>query len=507
MGWLFTEIYRPFMEKTDPAISFFTWRSIDNPLFSKDFYEAERKRLPPEEFARRYEGEFRKMAGLVWDIPGEQIIDFDSQLKQMAEARVMGVDWGFRNPAAIVVAYLIKDKWFIVDEWKKAERTTAEIIQSIQSKVTEHQIRRVYPDPAEPDRIEECRREGVPVYLANKDVEGGISLIRQLIYEKRFFVTKNCKMFIEEASMYHFPESDHEQQGEEKELPVKFNDHLCFTEDTVIQVPIGETIRRVSMGKKDVYEFMGSKVTANHPYLTARGFVALDALRYDDTIVLWKNKLLTELYLDGTRNQKGVSFGVILHLLRRNVSAIKQNVYTGIYGKNRMEKYPRAIISIIKTGIRLITLYLISSFSLRKNMPLNISKRSENEAEKRLRLQFCTLPNGMLPRPDISFMYGWGSTHGKIRRNLTRPANNAGKDMSQRQNSESSATIIAKLKHCGQEDVYATTTTNGFFLANGIVVSNCDALRYAVYSWNPQKIAVPPIQNPNPLYYYPELRI
>jgi hypothetical protein len=49
------------------------------------------------------------------------------------------------------------------------------------------------------------------------------------------------------------------------------------------------------------------------------------------------------------------------------------------------------------------------------------------------------------------------------------------------------ATIIAKLKPCGKEDVYATTTTSGWFVANGVVVSNCDALRYVIMSNNPMR--------------------
>ena len=52
----------------------------------------------------------------------------------------------------------------------------------------------------------------------------------------------------------------------------------------------------------------------------------------------------------------------------------------------------------------------------------------------------------------------------------------------QRNQKVNTATIIAKLKHCGKEDVYATSTTSGFFLANGVVVSNCDATRYAINS-------------------------
>lgn len=224
MGWLYTDFFVPWKEKRDTSLSFFTWRSIDNPYYSEEFYKAERSRLSPEEFARRYMGEFQKMTGLVWDLPEEAIIA-PKDIKKKAEARIIGVDWGFRNPAAIVVCYLYDNTWYIVDEWKQAEKTTAEIIQVLQNKVKEHQVVRVYPDPAEPDRIEECKRAKIPVYETNKDVTGGISYIRQQIYEKKFFVYNTCTMVLDEMSMYHYPEPKDEEKAE-KEEPVKFNDHL-----------------------------------------------------------------------------------------------------------------------------------------------------------------------------------------------------------------------------------------------------------------------------------------
>lgn len=224
MKWLYTDYYIPWREKQDSQLSFFTWRSIDNPNFNKEFYEAERKRLRPEEFARRYMGEFKKMTGLVWDIPEEQIID-PLPIITKAEARIIGVDWGWENPAAIVVLYLYDNTWYVVDEWKQSHRTTAEIIQVLQNKMQEHRTTAIYPDPAEPDRLEECRRANLPIREATKDVKGGISNIQQAIREKRFNVFNNCKEFIDEASMYHYPEP--EEGKESKDLPEKFNDHLC----------------------------------------------------------------------------------------------------------------------------------------------------------------------------------------------------------------------------------------------------------------------------------------
>ncbi len=226
MGWLYTDFYIPAKEGIDKNLSFFTWRSIDNPYFNKEFYEAEKTRLRPEEFSRRYMGEFRKMVGLVWDLPQEQIIaPAPNYSTQRTEIRTIGVDWGFRNPAAVAVCYLRDNAWSVADEWKKSERTTAEIIQVIKNKTIEHQVTSVYPDPAEPDRLEECRQAGIPVMESNNDIKGGVSCIQQLIKERRFFVFKDCAELIDEMSMYHYPEEQLDKDS--KDLPEKFNDHLC----------------------------------------------------------------------------------------------------------------------------------------------------------------------------------------------------------------------------------------------------------------------------------------
>lgn len=223
MGWLFTEFFMRWKERKDASLSFFSWRSVDNPYYSKEFYDAEKKRLRPEEFSRRYEGKFTKMTGLVYDLPQESIVaPLDRNTK--TEARIMGVDWGFRNPAAIWVGYLKDNEWYGVDEWKVAERTTAEIIQVLKNKLKEHRVTQVFPDPAEPDRIEECRRAGIPLMETNKDIKGGISYLQQLMREKRFKICNTCVQTLDEMSMYHYPEP---QEGKaEKDEPEKFNDHL-----------------------------------------------------------------------------------------------------------------------------------------------------------------------------------------------------------------------------------------------------------------------------------------
>lgn len=211
------------LSDTDPDYASFHFTSYDNPFLDTSELDKAKKELDDNQFAQEYLADFRKVEGLVYKLPDEDIIGpVETNFK--TDKRIMGVDWGFRNPAAIWIGYLRDKIWYTVDEWKVAGRTTEEIIQVIKNKLKEHVIYHVYPDPAEPDRIEECRRAGIPVYEACKDIEGGVSYIQNLIHQHRFKVANNCKYFLEEINTYQYPEG---KDGKPlKDVPEKLNDHL-----------------------------------------------------------------------------------------------------------------------------------------------------------------------------------------------------------------------------------------------------------------------------------------
>lgn len=210
-------------EKQDTDYKSFHFTSYDNPFIDKSEIDKARQELEENQFAQEYMADFRKVEGLVYNVPNELIIPpVDTTLK--TEDRIVGVDWGYRNPAAIVVLYLKDREWTIADEWKLSGRTTAEIIQVLKNKMAEHRVTNAYPDPAEPDRLEECRRAGISVMEANKDIQAGVSMLQNLIKEKRLKVCSNCIYTIEEFNTYQYPEGVDGKPF--KDVPEKLNDHL-----------------------------------------------------------------------------------------------------------------------------------------------------------------------------------------------------------------------------------------------------------------------------------------
>jgi len=397
-------------------------------------------------------------------------------LPEVYNQRVYGLDFGFNHPTALIEVREVDDVYYCKEIIYEKGLLNSDLITRLgELGISSGDI--IYCDHSRADHIQEIKNAGFNAQKANKAVEKGIDTVKS----KEVFLTKDSTNCIKESGSYSYKTTT---DGKVLEEPVKINDDACFTADTEITVPIGVKLHQESNGYKDVYNFMGSKVTANHPYLTPRGFVRLDCLRYSDKIVIWKGKLLMELSLDDTQTQTGVSVASIFHLLQRNVSAEKQNVFTGIYGKKTMVKYPRAFISIIKTTTHLIMTYLISNLLHLSNTISCTIKKIYLNGEKMLKRLFKLPVNGVKQKKDKSLEKNGVKLMQNIYQDieLNETAISVERDISQRQSLGNSATIIAKLEHCGKEEVFSTTTSSGFFLANGVVVKNCDALRYGIHS-------------------------
>jgi len=136
--------------------------------------------------------------------------------------RLVGVDFGYTNPTAILLVLEIRDgRFWVAEEWYKAGRDTEEIVSAIRSMRPES----VYPDPAEPDRVELLRRAGLSVREVNKDVQWGIERVRSLIKQGRVLIHPRCVNLLDELSTYRWKEGKSDQNAPDE--PEKHNDHAA----------------------------------------------------------------------------------------------------------------------------------------------------------------------------------------------------------------------------------------------------------------------------------------
>lgn len=471
--WVYTEI---LPNRTDAELIILTYK--DNEALSKEIVDSIEQRKNRKQWWKVYgEGQLGEVEGRVYT--GWIQID---EIPPEARLERRGLDYGYSNdPTAIVDIY----KWngaYIFDEIIYQKGLSNKQIADILLSQDNPKIL-VVPDSAEPKSNDELVMYGVPVLPATKG-KGSVNFGIQILQSQKIFVTKRSRNIWREYNNYLW-ETD--KNGVMLNVPQGGFDHACFTKDTKIETLSGNIVKTVFTGKRDVYEFMGSKVTADHPYLTQRGFVRLDSIRYSDTIVVWKNKLLTELHLDDIHSQTGVRLKTIFHLLKKNLSAIKLNVFTGTYGKNTTVKYLKAFIYTIKTVTHLIMIYLISNVYHLNSTAHYIIKKTCQSGEEIWILLESTPYIGTQQKRVLHFIKRLVLCPIKMTQRLYKNVLFAIKNIKYGKRNlkkENTATIIAKLKHLGQEDVYATSTTNGVFLANGVLVSNCDAIRYGMETLN-----------------------
>lgn len=215
----FYELYN--MHEKDKDFTSFHFTSYDNPNVPKEEIDRQAIALPPDAFAQEYLADFRKRTGLVYPEfdRSKHLFDDDTPRAQTI-MRLLGEDFGYTNPTALILVEKDSDdSYWVTFEWYKRGKTNTEVTEYVKTL----NVNKVYPDPAEPDRIEEQRRMGINVQEVSKDIEKGIDSVRELLKANRLHIHKDCVNLISEFEMYHYEEK--RPNKNEPERPVKEDDH------------------------------------------------------------------------------------------------------------------------------------------------------------------------------------------------------------------------------------------------------------------------------------------
>ena len=233
----FFDLYN--LEQKDLSYKSFHFTSYDNPHIPVEELNREKLGKPEDVFAQEYLADFRKTQGLVYKDFNRTRHVYDSNQINVVD-RLVGIDWGYTNPSAI---YTINkdtdDNYWVTSEYYKTGKTTLELIEYAKSLGGN----KYYPDPAEPDRIEEMRRASLNVREVSKDIEAGISAVQELLKTNRLHIHNSCVNLINEFETYRYP--DKKPDSNEKETPIKEHDHALDAIRYVLymQSPAGMTTK------------------------------------------------------------------------------------------------------------------------------------------------------------------------------------------------------------------------------------------------------------------------
>jgi len=266
--------------------------------------------------------------------------------------------------------------------------------------------------------------------------------------------------------------------------------------------------------------------TGEHPiYIQGKGFVPLNSVRYYDMIETWKEKPLTSTELpitDTLKRRDGLTVFILGHPL---------GIFTVPFGKMPLGKFLKAIIYTIKTIIHSTIIYLIlwlkrvshtfrnimqvistilnilSGYSLLQRNGIAHQKAEDGivntgnkvlPIESQLNLSAKCVVGSIkaFPKGEIDFVLTDAERliatrleaimkfefAQSVKANLSEI--NTQEQLPVQEHAEESSYVLSVRVNCKQPVYNLTVDTVHEYFANGVLVSNCDAVRYIISEFN-----------------------
>lgn len=479
----------------------------------------------------------REIMGSDDTFEGMVYTEFDRSLHVVKPFRIpddwtrrVGVDHGFRNPSAWVYGAMDGDgNMYIYREYYEKEKLIQDICKENIKLIGGEKIEQVRIDPSvkatrgatgksDYDIYLENLPNGFPLLMAQNDVTAGIDRVKSYLKpdkngKPRVYIFETCTHLIDEILQYRWEEQLVSRQGKvnEKEKPVKNNDHACFTGDTLVVtskglkridsiLPGDKVLTRLGYhrvlasgitGQEVVTEYTLSNgktltCTDTHPIFDIYGGI-LPIGEAAKTVLMegpWQSKWnLTELFLE----KLAITIDLTAHTVKK-----AQNLYTEKFGSLLTDLYQKVTMCTIRTEMSTITTLPTLSWSTGVSTFPNTAKNLVPIVTPR-RLKKTSLELGRWQQLGINpttegpcIQYTQNKAPRKYSQKQTKLLNFATfvrksiKRINTWLTGQDSVVTIVKQRTVGTSNVYNLTVdiVPEFVLGAGIVVHNCDAWRY-----------------------------
>lgn len=418
---------------------------------------------------------------------------------------VYGLDFGYNNPSALVRCTFVEKAVYVEEVIYETRLTTNDLIDKMKE-LNIDPTDEIFCDAAEPKTIEEIVRNGYNAKHANKDVTEGIRCVKST----PLFIHHESVNLLKELKNYRWKT---DRNGNKLDVPVKFSDHACFVGETMVSTKDGlKRIDKVeegnlvltSKGFKKVNKVFDNGVRSVEKYSMQFDMFSLTLICTPDHKVKtnegWKE--ISKLQSGMTVFLNNFIEGSHLSCNQENdISTMALTKCTGGFGsKKQGKKGQKDFMYTISMGTHGITnLKTLNSL----NQQITYHNTQNNELETILngltiskRKESKKHQNGIKARKEL---IGIENTQKDvILVNSTMGCQivcNAEKNIIKKHPMQNFAIQTAKLKHLEKEGswkerVYDLNVDEVHeYFANGLLVHNCDSMRYSIYS----KLTIPSI--------------
>jgi hypothetical protein len=188
------------------------WASIratyhENPRFSENDIEEAKREMSSAEFAQEYMADFNTYEGQIWNFNFEECVADLSQLDTSNMDVFAGLDVGYKDPTALcVIAYdWDQEKFYLIDEYMDAERTTEQHATEIRGMVDKYSIDYIYIDSAaQQTRFDFAQNYDISTINAKKSILDGIGRAASIIDNDRLIIDQRCSQALSCVDQYQW---------------------------------------------------------------------------------------------------------------------------------------------------------------------------------------------------------------------------------------------------------------------------------------------------------------
>ena len=188
------------------------WISIkssyhENPRHSKEDISEAKKTMSEAEFNQEYLADFNVYEGQVWNFDYTSCISDLSEIDISEMDLFAGLDVGYKDPTAFcVIGYnWDKEKFYLVDEYLEAERTTEYHATKIKKLMDKWDVDWIYIDSAaQQTRFDFAQNFDISTINAKKSVLDGIAHVAAIVDNDTLVVDQTCYHALQALDQYQW---------------------------------------------------------------------------------------------------------------------------------------------------------------------------------------------------------------------------------------------------------------------------------------------------------------
>lgn len=222
-------LYQVFAAEQKSGYELVRASSLDNVYLADDVIADWQREYTGDNARQELMGEFVAYQGLVYDRFSRDVHAVQDVMPVGQRVRVVcGVDWGYANPAALIVVAQDGDgRYCVLDEYVERQRRPEELARVAVELRTRWGVEMFFCDPSSPQNIQLFNNAGLRATGANNAVLDGINRVQGSLVVRpdglpTLTIWRGAERLLTEFEGYSWVET---RDGQSHDAPVKANDH------------------------------------------------------------------------------------------------------------------------------------------------------------------------------------------------------------------------------------------------------------------------------------------